>query len=75
MNECGKNCDEAVEELVDTYEKLVTTLGSAGLLLAGAEEGAPEPLAAHIRASSEIKTRLASFLQHWQHNVQEGITM
>ncbi|KAK3856111.1 hypothetical protein Pcinc_037534 [Petrolisthes cinctipes] len=72
---CRQRCDAAVEELVEMYERLVTTLGSAGLLVAGAEEGAPEPLAAHIRAAPDIKTRLAPFLIHWRQNVQEAVTM
>nr|XP_045619031.1 dynein-1-alpha heavy chain, flagellar inner arm I1 complex-like [Procambarus clarkii] len=70
-----ESCDDSIDELVETYDKLVTTLGSAGLLLAGAEDGAPEPLAAHIRAAPELKTRLAPFLLHWKRSIQEGITM
>ncbi|XP_069945849.1 dynein axonemal heavy chain 10-like isoform X2 [Cherax quadricarinatus] len=75
LEDCNQSCDETVDELIDTFEKLVTTLGSAGLLLAGAEEGAPEALASHIRAAPEVKTRLTPFLIHWEHSVQEAITM
>lgn len=68
-------CSKLVEELVEVYEKLVTTLGSAGLLLSSAEEGAPESLIAHIRTAPDLKTRLSPFLLHWQLNVQEAVTM
>lgn len=68
-------CNEMVEELVEVYERLVTTLGSAGLLLSSAEEGAPESLIAHIRTAPDLKARLSPFLIHWQHNVQEAVTM
>ncbi|XP_063870908.1 dynein axonemal heavy chain 10-like isoform X4 [Scylla paramamosain] len=75
MGECKMRCNVMVEELVEVYERLVTTLGSAGLLLCSAEEGAPESLAAHIRTAPELKARLSPFLLHWCHNVQEAVTM
>ncbi|MPC64171.1 hypothetical protein E2C01_058282 [Portunus trituberculatus] len=75
MGDCKVRCSVMIEELVEVYERLVTTLGSAGLLLCSAEEGAPESLAAHIRTAPELKTRLLPFLLHWRHNVQEAVTM
>ncbi|XP_050721570.1 uncharacterized protein LOC127001253 isoform X3 [Eriocheir sinensis] len=75
VGECKVRCNEMVEELVEVYERLVTTLGSAGLLLSSAEEGAPESLIAHIRTAPDLKARLSPFLLHWQHNVQEAVTM
>ena len=68
-------CSVMVEDLVEVYERLVITLGSAGLLLTSAEEGAPESLAAHIRTAPDLKARLLPFLLHWRHNVQEAVTM
>ncbi|XP_068224168.1 LOW QUALITY PROTEIN: dynein axonemal heavy chain 10-like [Palaemon carinicauda] len=75
MEVCSDRRDEVLEVLEETYEKLVTTLGSAGLLLDGAEEGAPEQLAIHIRAAPDLKLRLKPFLEHWRHNVKEAIIL
>ncbi|XP_064083938.1 uncharacterized protein LOC135199712 [Macrobrachium nipponense] len=75
MEVCSNRRDEALEILEETYDKLVTTLGSAGLLLDSAEEGAPEQLAIHIRAAPDLKLRLGPFLEHWKHNVKEAIIL
>ncbi|XP_069983720.1 dynein axonemal heavy chain 10-like [Penaeus vannamei] len=75
LEECSQRREEEVKKLKETYETLVRTLSSAGLLVAGAEDGAPESLAAHIRAAPELRVRLAPFLAHWRGNVQEAITM
>ncbi|ROT67978.1 hypothetical protein C7M84_013925 [Penaeus vannamei] len=75
LEECSQRREEEVKKLKETYETLVRTLSSAGLLVAGAEDGAPESLAAHIRAAPELRVRLAPFLAHWRGNVQEAITI